>query len=234
MSPSSSRRPEAQRDFGADGKPPLVAPFVVYNGHAEWNAARDLADWIAPEPPAALDILLGLQMRRRYILADLKRLGPEGSRPPPGDWFSVLAWWENARWGRDADRLARLWRTVLESGDLGIIRGFAALRHQLAGSLPAVDAERIAAAPTGRRRTMIRHEETQMAAQIRRIHDDLRQEGRRSLLHQMAIQKFGPAAAAEVSALFDEVTDPDRVDALAGAVIECETAEDFIARARGG
>ena len=186
MSPSSSRRPEAQRDFGADGKPPLVAPFVVYNGHAEWNAARDLADWIAPEPPAALDILLGLQMRRRYILADLKRLG------------------------------------------------FVALRQQLAGSLPAVDAERIAAAPTGRRRTMIRHEETQMAAQIRRIHDDLRQEGRRSLLHQMAIQKFGRAAADEVSTLFDDLTDPDRVDALAGAVIECETAADFIARVRGG
>ena len=95
---------------------------------------------------------------------------------------------------------------------------------------------------------MIRHEETQMAAQIRRIHDELRgeghregwregrregrHEGRRSLLRQLAIQKFGPAAAAEVSTLFDDLTDPDRIDALAGAVIECETAEDFMSRVR--
>ena len=82
-------------------------------------------------PSRALDTLLGLQMRRRYILVDLKSLGQESGTPPP-EWFSVLAEWESARWAEDADRLAKLWRTVLESRDDGIIRGFTALRRQLA------------------------------------------------------------------------------------------------------
>ena len=50
----------------------------------------------------------------------------------------------------------------------------------------------------------------------------------------MAIQKFGPAVAGDLSGLFDELTDPGRIDALARALIECETAEAFVARASGG
>ena len=256
---------ETQRDLGAAGRPPIVAPFVVYNGHAKWGAATDLADWIVPDPGPALRRLLGLQMRRRYILVELKDLVPEPSDSPPGNWFSVLAEWENARWGRNADRLAGLWRTVLESGDEGIIRGFGALRRQLAPGLPEPDITLMAATPPGRRKTMIRHEETLMAAQLRKLYEELRQEGReegrreglheglreglregrhegrreglhegrRSLLRQLAVQKFGPEVVGELVPLFDRLTDPARVDTLAAAVIECDTGAEFISRARG-
>ena len=251
---------ETQKDIGAAGRPPIVAPFVVYNGHAKWGAATDLADWIVPDPGPILKRLLGLQMRRRYILVELKDLAPDPSDPPPDNWFSTLAEWENARWGRDAGRLARLWRTVLESGDEGIIRGFGALRQQLAPGLPEPDPKLMAATP-GRRRTMIRHEETLMAARLRKLYEELRQEGReeglhegrregreeghregreeghregrRSLLRQLALQKFGPEVVGERSNLFDQLTDPDRVEALAAAVIECDTGAEFAARARG-
>jgi hypothetical protein len=235
---------ETQRDVGAAGRPPIVAPFVVYNGHAKWGAATDLADWIIPDPDPVLRRLLGLQMRRRYILVELRDLAPDPSGLPPGNWFSVLAEWENARWGRDAGRLARLWRTVLESGDEGIIRGFAALRQQLAPGLPEPDPKLTAATP-GRRRTMIRHEETVMAVRLRKLYEELRQEGReeglhegrregrRSLLRQLAVQKFGPEVVGELATLFDQLADPDRVEALAAAVIECDTGAEFIARARG-
>ena len=206
--------------------------------------------------PPILKRLLGLQMRRRYILVELKDLAPDPSDPPPDNWFSTLAEWENARWGRDAGRLARLWRTVLESGDEGIIRGFGALRQQLAPGLPEPDPKLMAATP-GRRRTMIRHEETLMAARLRELYEELRQEGReeghregreeghregreeghregrRSLLRQLAVQKFGPEVVGELSNLFDQLTDPDRVEALAAAVIECDTGAEFAARARG-
>ena len=212
---------ETQKDIGAAGRPPIVAPFVVYNGHAKWGAATDLADWIVPDPGPVLKRLLGLQMRRRYILVELKDLAPDPSDSPPDNWFSTLAEWENARWGRDAGRLARLW---------------------------------------GRRRTMIRHEETLMAARLRKLYEELRQEGReeghreglheglregrrkglhegrregrRSLLRQLAVQKFGPEVVGELATLFDQLTDPDRVEALAAAVIECDTGPEFVARAR--
>ena len=247
---------ETQRDLGAAGRPPIVAPFVVYNGHAKWGAATDLADWIVPDPGPALRRLLGLQMRRRYILVELKDLVPEPSDSPPGTWFSVLAEWENARWGRNADRLAALWRTVLESGDEGIIRGFGALRRQLAPGLPEPDPTLMAATPPGRRKTMIRHEETLMAAQLRKLYEELRQEGRqegreegrreglhegrreglhegrRSLLRQLALQKFGPEVVGELAPLFNQLVDPARVEALAAAIIECDTGAEFIARAR--
>ena len=156
-------------------------------------------------------------MRRRYILVELKDLAPDPSEPPPDNWFFVLAEWENARWGRDAGRLARLWRTVT-------------------------------AATPGRRRTMIRHEDTLMAARLRKLYDELRQEGReegrreglqegrregRSLLRQLAVQKFGPEVVGELATLFDQLTDPDRVEALAAAIIECDTGAEFVARARG-
>ena len=254
---------EAQKDFGAGGRPPVVAPFVIYNGAAAWNAATDLADWIAPDSVAALDTLLGLQMRRRYILVDLKSLGQE-SRTPPPEWFSVLAEWESARWTEDADRLAKLWRTVLESRDDGIIRGFTALRRQLAPWMGIPEERLEASQHTGRTKTMIRHEETYLAAQLRKRDEELRREGhaqgrvegqiegqiegrrqgqiegrrkgdlegRRSLLRQLAVQKFGSDVVGELSRLFDGLADPDRIEELAGAVIECETGAEFIARAR--
>ncbi len=237
-------RPWLIRDVPSphDEVPPLcdslgrpLQPFVVYNGHAKWGAATDLADWIVPDPDPVLKRLLGLQMRRRYILVELRDLAPGPSDSPPDNWFSTLAEWENARWGRDAGRLAKLWRTVLESGEEGIIRGFGALRQQLAPGLPEPDPKLTAATP-GRRRTMIRHEETLMAARLRKLYEELRQEGReegrreglqegrreaRSLLRQLAVQKFGPEVVGELSSLFDQLTDPDRVEALAAAIIEC-------------
>ena len=237
---------ETQKDLGAGGRPPIVAPFVIYNGAAAWNATTDLADWIAPDPGAALDTLLGLQMRRRYILVDLKSMGPEAATPPP-DWFSVLAEWESARWTEDVARLATLWRTVLESGDDGIIRGFAALRRQLAPWMRIPEARLATSQHAGRTKTMIRHEETYLAAQLRKRDEDLRREGRReghiegrreghiegrrSLLRQLAVQKFGPDVAGELSRLLDGLTDPDRIEALGRTIIECETGAEFIARA---
>ena len=56
-------------------------------------------------------------------------------------------------------------------------------------------------------------------------------EGRRSLLRQLALQKFGPEVVGELAILFDQLTDPDRVEALAAAVIECDTGAEFVARA---
>ena len=82
-----------------------------------------------------------------------------------------------------------------------------------------------------------------MAAQLRKLYEELRQEGRRegrqeglqegrqSLLRQLALQKFGPEVVRELANLFDQLADPARVDTLAAAIIECDTGDEFIARA---
>ena len=227
---------EVQKDFGAGGTPPIAAPVLIYNGAAPWNVPTDLADCIAPHPGPVLRTVLDLQMLRRYVPVDMKRVGPQSTTTPADHWFSVLGEWEGARWAEDTARLARLWRTVLESGDAGIVRGFAALRQQIAPGLrPA--AQWAAVTHPGRRKTMIRHEETYMAAQLRKHYEKLRREGRQqerlSILRQMALQKFGAEAANEVERILDGPADPDLAKLLAAALIECDTGEEFIARVRG-
>lgn len=236
------REAELAGDFGSAGELPIVVPTVIYNGAAPWNAATDLADWIVPGAGPALQGVLGFQMRRNYILADLKTLRP--ADPSWDNWFSVLIEWESARWARDAARLGELWQVVLDSGDEGIVRGFRALRQQISPWLRMADAELGEAEARERRKKMIRHEETWLAENLRKRDEELRQEGRqegrregrqegrRSLLRQLALQQFGPDGAAELTKLLAERSDSDRDGALARAIIECETVAEFVARAR--
>ena len=230
------REAEIQQDWGVDGRPPIIAPVIVYNGLARWSAAIDLADWIAPNASPPLERILGLQMRRLYILSDMKKLEPVPLASPPGNWYSVLVEWERARWAADANRLVRLWRIVLESGDAGILRGFGALRQQIVPGLPNPHPDLMTATPHGRRTTMIRHEETYMAHQIRKAKEALqleaRREGRRSLLRRIAVRKFGPGVVPELSRVLGETPDTSRIEALGEAVIECRTQAEFLARAR--
>ena len=131
---------------------------------------------------------LVLQMRRRYILVELRDLAPDPSGPPPDNWFSVLAEWETLM----AARLRKLYEELRQEGREEGLR-------------------------EGRREG---------------LHEG-RREGR-SLLRQLAVQKFGPEVVGELAALFDQLADPDRVEALAAAVIECDTGAEFIARASAG
>ena len=236
------REAELTGDVGPEGRPPFVVPTVIYNGAAPWNAATDLADWIIPDAGPALLGVLGLQMRRRYILLDLKTL--KRADLLADNWFCVLAEWESARWSRDVARLQELWRTVRGSGDEGIIRGFRALRRQIAPWLRIPDAQLDEAESREGRKTMIRHEETWLAENLRKREEELRQEGRqegrhegrqegrRLLLRQLALQEFGPDGVAELTEVLGERTGPDRDGALARAIIECETVAEVIARAR--
>ena len=72
---------ELAGDLGPSGTPPVVVPIVIYNGTLPWNAATDLADWILPNADAVLRNVLGLQMRRKYILVDLKAIARSDLRP---------------------------------------------------------------------------------------------------------------------------------------------------------
>ena len=223
-----------QQDVGSAGAPPIVVPTVIYNGMAPWNAATDLADWIMPGADATLAQVLGLQLRRKYILVDLKTIPPSDLRPD--SWLSVLAEWEGARWARDAARLAGLWRIAWESGDESIVRGFGALRQQIAPWMRIPEAETRGPESGKKRKTMIRHEETWLAENLRKRDEELRQEGRQegreSLLRQLVFRKFGPDGVAVLSHVLDAPSDLDRTEVLADAIIECETVDELMDRTR--
>jgi len=236
------REAELAGDLGSAGRPPIVIPIVIYNGKLPWSATTNLVDWMMPRADEALAHVLGLQMRRKYILVDLKTIVPTNLRPH--SWFSVLAEWESARWARDAVRLGELWRLARESGDEGIVRGFGALRQQIAPWMRIQEAGSREPETRKKRKTMIRHEETWLAENLQKRDEELRQEGRQegrkegrqegreSLLRQLAFRKFGPEGVAVLSHVLEAPSDLDRTEGLAGAIIECETVAELIDRTR--
>ena len=56
----------------------------------------------------------------------------------------------------------------------------------------------------------------------------------RELVHRMVTRRFGPSAAGQLLPVLDRISDPEDIAPIADAVIECETAEEFLDRVRGG
>ena len=59
-----------------------------------------------------------------------------------------------------------------------------------------------------------------------------RDEGRAEMLCQQVDMKFGPDVAEELRTILGEPSEPDRIPEAASAVIDCATAEEFLARVR--
>lgn len=57
-----------------------------------------------------------------------------------------------------------------------------------------------------------------------------REEGQARLLRELAARKFGPETAKELAGLLRRLSDPDNVTRVAGAILECDSGEDFLAR----
>lgn len=49
---------------------------------------------------------------------------------------------------------------------------------------------------------------------------------------RLVSRRFGPGTAERLVRVLDPLSDPERIVAVADAVLECQTAEEFIARAR--
>jgi len=54
------------------------------------------------------------------------------------------------------------------------------------------------------------------------------------LLHQLTVRKFGPETAAEVSRVLaaDPDPDPERIARIAECILDCDAAEELLARVR--
>ena len=54
----------------------------------------------------------------------------------------------------------------------------------------------------------------------------------RELMHRMVSRRFGPGTAEQLLPVLERISDPEGIAQVADAVIECETAEDFLRRVR--
>ena len=61
-----------------------------------------------------------------------------------------------------------------------------------------------------------------------------RVQGERELVHRQVTRRFGPATAEQLLPVLDRLSEPESILAIADAVIECETAEEFLRRVREG
>ena len=57
-------------------------------------------------------------------------------------------------------------------------------------------------------------------------------ERERALVRRLAARRFGPGVAASLGPILDQLSDPDRIAAIADGVLECKTADEFLARAK--
>ena len=58
--------------------------------------------------------------------------------------------------------------------------------------------------------------------------------GRVSVLRELAARKFGPAVSEDLAELLGQTPDPERVAKATEALLECDAAEDFLAKVRKG
>ena len=61
-------------------------------------------------------------------------------------------------------------------------------------------------------------------------HEGIKRE--RALILRLVRRRFGSPVADRLAPMLGELSDHERIAAIADAVIECETAEEFLARAK--
>ena len=223
-----------REDLGPDGEYPFVLPIVIYNGEQRWTAAIDVADLLAPVPGE----LLGYRPRHRYLLIEIQAQDPASL--PPDNVLSMITRLEQAR---TAEALEEAVGTLPDW--LGRIR-----EHELAGPfltwIMHVLTERHGERGKKLRRKLRKEEEAKMTTLIERarkwgeerdqqwlqkgIEKGIEQQ--RHLLHRLVTRRFGTHAAERLLPLLDQHSEPESIAAIADAVIECETAEEFLRRVR--
>ena len=223
-----------------DGKLPPVLPIVIYNGSRPWTAAEDVAALIAGGEETAA--LARYQPSQRYYLLDEGRTGAH-DLPGRNLVSALIALETNRQRERTPELLAELFERLRESGDPELRRVF----QQWVDQVPAWRVPWDAALEPQEKqevRTMLAETAQRWRAEDREWgRKEGRKEGRnegrkegiaeeRSLVCRMAARKFAADTAPRLSALLEDVADPERLAQVGEWIIECETGEDLLARVR--
>ena len=181
--------------------------------------------------PPAPEQLVGYVPRHRYLLIELQAL--DASVLPLENVLSMVARLEQARSGRQLKQLVVSLVNWLErAGEPNLLKTFLAW-------VQLVRAHRMGLAEGALELDFSREEHETMTTLLERVRkwgeEDMergRLEGSRELVRRLVSRRYGPVTAERLAAVLDQLSDTEHIAAVADAVLECRTAEEFIARAR--
>ena len=216
---------------------PPVLPVVLYNGESPWRAACDMGELIVPTGPA----LAAYQPSQRYAVVDARHATVEYA----GELTRAVALLERSRSPADLARVAERLAGLLDAPDQEELRrAFADWLWVLCARLRSGDEppppeltledarmtleERVAHWPDewihqgieqGRKQGIEQGRERGVA------------EGQRELLRRQTEARFGSWTADRLFAALRREDDPPRLDAIALAVVRCETGDELLRQA---
>ena len=198
------------------GKLPPVLPVVLYNGESPWSAARDVRELFATPGPG----LAAYQPAHKYALLDERHDEVDYA----GELTRAVARLERSRTPADLARVAERLTRLLAPHREELRRAFADWLGVLCNRLADADEPR----PAG-----LTLEDVRMTLEERvaRWPDEWIRQGRREVLRRQAEARFGAGTAERLSAALQREEDPRRLDAIALAVVRCETGEELLRQA---
>ena len=241
-----------REDLGPRGEYPLVLPIVIYNGKPRWNAATDVGDLVGPAPKE----LLGYRPRLRYLLIKIRSL--DLASLPRDNILTMIAGFEQAPTAEALEELAGSLGNRVEAIEAPeLAAAFAAwIMHVLTQRFGGAGRElrrKLRAEEEGTMSTLIERarkwgeERDQLWLQkgieqgiergIERGVERERQasiQRERELVLRQVSRRFGPDTAEQLMPVLERISDPEGIALVADAVVECETAEEFLERVREG
>ncbi len=196
--------------------PPLL-PVAVYNGRPRWRAATDVAELIAPMTAPLAQYLPSF----RYLLLDLQRIGEQDS--DSRDLVTSLGIVERDPTPESLQRILG-----------GLIRRFRGTEfaefHQALRSWVAGAAEAWQISEADLAGMMSFKEDEEMYERAKELRDQVHRDGERALVQRLATRKFGAETAERLTRILEGRTDPDRLDEVVDAIIDCDSGPELFAR----
>ena len=242
-------------DLGPGGEYPFLLPVVIYNGESRWTAPTDVGGLLAPAP----DELLGNLPRHRYLLIEIQAEDP--ATLPHDNVLSMIARFEQAPTAAALEELVHSlpdWLTRIrlpefEEPFMAWVRHVLTQRHsergrELRRKLRGEEEARMTTLIERARQWGKERDQEWLQKGIQRgiqkgvqkgIEEGIekgiergRTEGERLLARRLARDRFGPAAAQELSRVLEEFPEAAEVPDIVKLIFECETAEEFLRRVR--
>ena len=225
------------------GDLPPVLPIVLYNGEYAWSAKKDVADLIGETGPA----LLPYQPSQRHLVVDERHAEADYA----GELTRAVALLEQSSLPEDLARVAGHLADLVRGPDRDELRRafqdwlqvlFARMQPEGGEEPPPPELtledakmtleERVAQWPEQWRQQGIEQGVSQGIERgvAQGIRQGLAQQ--RELLRGQAEARFGARTAERLSASLQREEDPQRLGAIALAVVRCETGEELLREAR--
>ena len=204
--------------------PPVVV-CVVHNGPPPWDALLDIADLISH----TLSQLRDLSVRLPYRVLDMRAAPGRSLRKR-----RILTWLRELERDGGTGKVRAVLDEVLEAypgpEHAGVAEAFALWAVGAARTWGRSEEELSKITNLTEARDMY----TQIEEEMARLRDEGRRighrEGSRTLLECLVAKKFGADAVVQLSGVIGDLDGRDQLDAVAIAVIECDTVAELMIR----